>query len=219
MQHNFSRLSIIILLSLSSMSYAAVEEKPEKAVPKPDIKAEIQKAEPVRNSGIPLDDPSIQDLVKTVQNYMTAWKKQDYSAMQKYESFDQDKKLELHEYIRAFDGNFGIGEWRVTRVFPELGQNEEYRVLVWLTHNPTGRVASFFSKGKKVRSTLTQWWRKQDDKYVHLYHVERRRLMNMKPPMPKATLPTQNKEDVKIPLLQSEDEKVPQPEKTTSTPE
>jgi hypothetical protein len=126
-------------------------------------------------------------LEAAVAGYMDAWQKQDFKTMRPYESWEDGDELNETKYIQSFDANFQIHAWKITKV--EQAENGEYRVLVLISHNPPKQVASLLPPGKTVNSTLIQWWKKQDDGFVHLLHVERKRLLQPKLPQPAPSLP------------------------------
>lgn len=86
------------------------------------------------------------------------------------------------------DADFKIHEWKITQMKPV--DNGEYKVLVLVSHNVPKQVAAFVPPGKTVNSTLNQWWKKQGDKFVHLFHIERKRLMPTPPPTQLAPPPS-----------------------------
>jgi hypothetical protein len=113
-----------------------------------------------------------------VANYMNAWQKQDFKTMRRYESWEGGAELGEVQYIQAFDAHFKIHNWKITK--SEAVSNDEYKVLVLMDHNPPKQVAGFLPPDREsVRSTRIQWWKKQGDKFVHLYHIERQRFMQL----------------------------------------
>jgi hypothetical protein len=129
-------------------------------------------------------DEQYAELKKTVGAYMAAWEKEEYDKMQPYESFEGGKELKAFHYIQSFTPDFGLSNWQVSKIKPEA--NDEYLVLVMVMHNPPKQIATRLPEGKKVRSTLRQYWKKQGDSYVHLFHIEKQRLLGplfkMQPP-------------------------------------
>lgn len=119
-------------------------------------------------------------LETTVRNYMEAWQKQDYKTMRSYESWEGGEELDETTYLKTRDTHFKIDTWKITRMFPSEGN--EYKVLVLITHNPPKEIASFVPMGQMVRSTLNLWWKKQGEKFVHLFHIERQRVLQTSPP-------------------------------------
>ena len=130
------------------------------------------------------------ELAKTVSAYMDAWQKEEFDKMQGFESFEGGEDLKGFHYMQTFDAQFGLSEWQLANV-QEL-EDDRYLVLVMIKHNPPAHVRALIPQGQKVRSTLRQYWKKQGDTYVHLFHVEKEKLMGpmMKgPEMPGAQPP------------------------------
>ncbi|MCK5878044.1 MAG: hypothetical protein KAG43_10440 [Candidatus Marithrix sp.] len=119
-------------------------------------------------------------LKNTIADYMNAWQKQDLKTMRGYENWEGGDELNEIGYIKAFNTDLNISKWQITKV-EELANNE-YKILVLITHNPPAKIAPLVKKGLTVNSTLIQWWKKQDDKFVHLFHVERKRIKEMMSP-------------------------------------
>ena len=122
-------------------------------------------------------------LVATVSQYVEAWQKQDFKTMRGFESWAEGPELNEVDYIRKFDADFQMHEWKVTKVDP---QKEEgvYRVLVLVSHNLPKQIASLIPNGgeKKVKSTISQLWKKQGDKFIHLFNIERAQTMQFSTP-------------------------------------
>ena len=116
-------------------------------------------------------------LETTVEAYMTAWKKQDFATMLTYEDWAGGNKLTLVQYIQSFEANYNIQDWKVMRM--QDVENNEYKVLILVRHSPPKQVAAFLPEGKMVKSTRYQWWQKQGDKFVHLYHIETKKLIEL----------------------------------------
>ncbi len=128
----------------------------------------------------------IATLKSAALNYAQAWHKQDFKTMYGYEDWEGGPTLDEAHYIRKFDIDFKIqDDLVITQVNPL--DNGEYNVLVLVSHNVSKRVAAFVPKGKTVKSTLNQIWKKKGNKFVHLFHIERERLMptQMSSPPPK----------------------------------
>lgn len=122
-------------------------------------------------------------LEKTIANYVSAWKKQDFKTMHLLENWEGGEKLNEVKYIQSFNANFEIHDWKITKI--ELVENDEYKVLILISHNLPKHIMELVSDNKTVRSTLVQWWKKQDDKFVHLFNLERERLLRSHvPPEP-----------------------------------
>jgi len=122
-------------------------------------------------------------LVASVSQYVEAWQKQDFKTMRGFESWVEGPEWNEVDYIRKFDADFQMHEWKVTKVDP---QKEEgvYRVLVLVSHNLPKQIASLIPNGneKKVKSTIAQLWKKQGDKFVHLFNIERAQTMQFATP-------------------------------------
>jgi hypothetical protein len=113
-------------------------------------------------------------LESTVGQYVSAWQKDDFKTMLRYENWEGGSELNEIAYIQSFDGGFHISEWKITKV-EDLG-NDQYKVLVLITHTPPSQVASLIPEGRMVRSTLVQFWKKQGEQFVHQYNVEKQEL-------------------------------------------
>ncbi|MFK5969018.1 MAG: hypothetical protein QM487_02705 [Candidatus Marithrix sp.] len=123
-------------------------------------------------------------LKNTIAGYMDAWKKQDFDTMYAYESWESGKQLKKgRDYLMSFRKDLQIHTWKVTKVKPL--DNNEYKVLVLISHNPPKRMMKFIKEGTTVNSTLNQWWKEQDGKFVHLLNLERERNLDLlrSPPM------------------------------------
>ncbi len=118
-------------------------------------------------------------LTQTIGDYMAEWSKAkpDYKSMYAFENWQDGEKLSEIEYIQGFDTDFQVKEYKVTKITPK--ENGEYEALVWVRHTISKNVPAFIPRNKLVRSTLRQWWKKIDDKFVHLYHVEKQQLAKM----------------------------------------
>ena len=127
----------------------------------------------------------------TIDNYMKAWKKQDFKTMRDYESWEGGAELGEVKYIQSFDADFRVYNWNIIK--KEAIGNDEYKVWLLMDYNPPKQVASFLPPGKKtVRGTRIQYWKKQGDKFVHLFHIERKRFMELlfpKQPQPPQASP------------------------------
>lgn len=113
-------------------------------------------------------------LESAVGKYVTAWQQSDYKTMLPYENWEGGDSLNETAYIQAFDGNFHISDWKITKV-EDVG-NDQYKVLVLITHNPPTQVAALIPEGRTVRSTLIQFWKKQGEQFQHLYNVEKQKI-------------------------------------------
>lgn len=138
-----------------------------------------QSADPSVNTS-PSNYPA---LVATVGQYVEAWQKQNFKTMRSFENWAEGPEPNEIEYLRKFDPDFQMHEWKVTKVDP---QKEEgvYRVLVLVSHNLPKQIASLIPNGgeKKVKSTISQLWKKQGDKFVHLFNIERAQTMQFATP-------------------------------------
>ena len=155
----------------------------EKAHPHPPA---VKKDVPSERKKVPSEKPSPDKalLKETVSKYMKAQKAQDFKAMRPFENWEGGEVLDDVKYIQSFRRNFQIDQLKITRIKKE--KNGEYKVLVWVTHNPPKEFAAYIPQGKTVRSTLVQWWKKQDGKFLHLFHIERERLHNWIPKFEKS---------------------------------
>lgn len=118
-------------------------------------------------------------LKKTISDYMTAWSKAepDYKSMYALENWERGEKLSEAAYMQSFDESFKIKEFKITKVSAK--DDDVYEILVWVSHTVAKNAPAFVSRNKLMRSTLRQWWKKVDDKYVHLYHIEKENLTKM----------------------------------------
>ena len=119
----------------------------------------------------------IPNLETSVDNYMTAWQKQDFITMNQDESWEGGEELNNIQYIQSFESDFRIHNWKVTRM-QEI-DNDQYKVLILIRHTLPKQIAGFLPPGHTVRSTRLQWWKKQGDKFVHLYHIENQKLIEL----------------------------------------
>lgn len=159
----FSRFTLLCSLCFAVLSAplsAAAESAPAKETPQEQAKA-----------ATPQD--AYPDLVAKVEQYMAAWRKQDFSTMNAIEAWNGGEALEGFRYMQQFDPDFKLHSWKVTKVTPRA--NDGYTVLVLIEHNPPKQVAAFVSNPDlTVRSTLRQVWEKSaDGAYQHLYHIEK----------------------------------------------
>jgi len=170
-------LGMSLLFNNSFAAHVHEGELTEKAPPP------VQKTPPAKKA-VPSEKPSpdITLLKETVSKYIIAQKKQDFKAMRSFESWEGGDVLDDVKYIQSFRSNFQIEQWKITQMKLIDG---EYRVFIWVTHNPPKEMAGYLAPGKTVRSTLVQWWKKQNDKFVHLFHIERKRLMKWIPQIEK----------------------------------
>lgn len=139
------------------------------------------------------------ELETAVKGYIEAWQKKDFKTMRNYENWDGGTTLDEIGYIKALDTDFQIRTWQITQIKPEADTNNEFKVLVLIAHTPPKEVAAFIPAGQTVRSTLNQWWRKDGDKYVHLFNIERRNLLRYNAPgaVPPATDKNQKDDNAK----------------------
>ncbi|MDM8557707.1 hypothetical protein [Candidatus Parabeggiatoa sp. HSG14] len=121
-------------------------------------------------------------LIETVGKYMEAWHNKDFEAMRFFESWEGGKELGRVEYIQSFAASFKVHTWKVTKI-GTLGV-DKYQLLVLITHSVPADIAGLVPMGKTVRSTLLQWWKKEGDKFVHLYNIEKQELMKAFPEPP-----------------------------------
>ena len=166
------------------------EEVAPKAAPAPDDKAKsspkpVLPKKPQLLGKMPL-------LEKTVAEYVTAWQKEDFKAMRPVENWEGGDALGETKYIQNFKADFKIETWKITKIEKAKGK-DEYKVLVLISHNMPKHIVALVSKGKNtVNSTLVQWWKKEGDKFVHLFHIERDRIMSpfTSPPADSKSKPT-----------------------------
>lgn len=118
-------------------------------------------------------------LVEAVTTYNKAWSAEDYEKMLTFENWEGGEELKGFHYLQEFDPRFGMIEPRVTKI--EEKENGEYLVLVLVKHNPPAQfLAQMPNKNMKVRSTLRQYWKKQEDgSFQHLFHVEKQRMLDI----------------------------------------
>lgn len=144
----------------------------------------VDKATPAKKPPAPvINNPALE---KAVGGYIEAWQKKDYKTMYTYESWEGGETLDDIGYIKALDTNFTIHTWQITKVQPLNEQGDEFKVLVLVTHNPPTEIAAMVPAGQTVRSTLNQWWRKQGDKFVHQFNIERKTLLQQTDTMKKS---------------------------------
>lgn len=128
------------------------------------------------SSGNSIQDQTIEKLKSVVAQYVTAWQKQDFDTMhQQFENWEGGEKLNMIKYIQSFDAKFQLQNWTITKIEP--ADNNEYKVLVLVSHSLPAKIAALVNRNQTVKSTMVQWWRKQGDKFVHLFHIEQERHM------------------------------------------
>ncbi|MBE9563578.1 MAG: hypothetical protein IMF12_12040 [Proteobacteria bacterium] len=123
-------------------------------------------------------------LKNTVASYMKAWVKKDIKTMYGYESWEGGANMEQMQYAGTFNPDFNIHTWQITQVKPIEDENDRYKILVLISHNPPQKIAALIPKGQTVNSTLNQLWKKQGDKFVHLFNLERQNFLKSMPPQP-----------------------------------
>jgi hypothetical protein len=126
--------------------------------------------------------PDTVSLIEIVGKYVEAWHNKDFDAMRLFENWEGGKELGRVEYIQSFSSSFKVHTWKVTKI-GTLG-TDRYQVLVLITHNVPDDIAGLVPPGKTVRSTLLQWWKKEGDKFMHLYNIEKQELMSAFPEPP-----------------------------------
>ncbi|MDY6991597.1 MAG: hypothetical protein SVR94_03190 [Pseudomonadota bacterium] len=165
---------LLTYLILSSFLVTGVVAKEESA-PTNDVEktAASKKAED-KTAEDKKDSPEITALKKTIASYIKTWQSRDFKKLHRYESWQGGAKLDEIDYIKNIDTDFRIDTWQITQVKPM--DDDKYRVLILVTHNPPKQIAGLVPPGTTVNSTLNQWWQKKGDKFVHLFHVERQQL-------------------------------------------
>ncbi len=153
-------------------STSATEEKSTTTEEKTATEEKNVPATPKKT--VSLDNPPLEAAIK---GYIETWQKQDLKAMYTYENWEGGNSLDEIGYIKAIDTNFKIHTWKISQVKPVNEQTDQYEVLIMVTHNPPAQVAALVPPGLTVRSTLHQWWKKQGDKYVHLFNIERQAVL------------------------------------------
>jgi len=134
----------------------------------------------------PTQEQTIEKLKSVVAEYVAAWQKEDFETMLQFENWEKGEKLSLIKYIQSFDAKFSIKEWQITKVEP--ANNNEYEVLVLVSHNLPEKIVALVGN-KMVKSTMRQWWRKEGEKFVHLFFIEQERHMQFLPKMDSLTSP------------------------------
>jgi hypothetical protein len=142
----------------------------------PQIEKAQQSAAVAPQKQHPSNNPILET---TIGNYVKAWQKRDFKTMRGYENWEGGAPLGESEYIQTFDSNFRIYDWKITQM-KSVGE-DEYRVLVLVSHNLPTQIAALMPKRKTVNSTLIQWWKKLGDKYVHLFYtVHKKEFMQLR---------------------------------------
>jgi hypothetical protein len=155
----------------------------EVAEPTTPATAEIELTPPQKesdsattSSGNSIQDQTIEKLKSVVAQYVTAWQKQDFETMHRqFENWEGGEKLNMIKYIQSFDAKFQLQNWTITKIEP--ADNNEYKVLVLVSHSLPAKIAALVNRNQTVKSTMVQWWRKEGDKFVHLFHIEQERHM------------------------------------------
>jgi len=179
------RLSIIIkglCLSLSLLSFSSFADEAEKktapAITEHESTApKAEKAKPAVT--LPEVEPALKSAIDT---YVKAWQDQDFKTLRSLENWEGGDEPSELKYLQAFDADFRIFDWKITRLEPQA--DGQMKVLVWISHNVNKQFAALAPDVKSVNSTLIQWWKKEGEKYVHLFNIERQNLMKMMPQVP-----------------------------------
>ncbi|MEZ5671621.1 MAG: hypothetical protein R3E08_04245 [Thiotrichaceae bacterium] len=212
-----TRLSVVIkglCLSLSLLSFPSFAEETatDKKVEPAAVEHEhanprmTEKAKPV--VGLPEVEPALKNAIDT---YIKAWQAQDFKTLRSLESWEGGDEVSDLKYLQAFDADFHIYEWKITKLEPQA--DGQVKVLVLVSHNVNKQFATLAPDIKSVNSTLMQWWKKEGEKYVHLFNIERQNLMNMMPSLP-TTPPTLKDEEGDGDKKAEEPKKVEEPKKT-----
>jgi hypothetical protein len=166
-----------LLLTLTSL-YSATGFATET----PNIPIQATQAAP---STVDTNPSSYPALIAAVGQYVEAWQKQDFKTLRTFENWDEGPEPNEIEYLQKFDADFHLHEWKITKVDPQKDEGV-YRVLVLVSHNLPKQIAAIVPNGaeKKVKSTLAQLWKKQGDKFVHLFNIERAQTSQFAAPKP-----------------------------------
>jgi hypothetical protein len=199
--HKKMKLSVVISIGLGmgllfNHSVASVADEATPVPPSTPAKTEVPAPAAKKLS------PEMNLLKKTVSQYVEAWHNRDFKAMRSFENWEEGEELDEIKYIQSFDADFVIHEWKITRV--AKAKNDEYQVLVWITHNVSKDAPTFVPRNKKLRSTLVQWWKKAGDQFVHLFHIENNRLIESLPPSPPMQSPISPTPSSPAPKTESE---------------
>lgn len=184
-------LSVVITGLCLSLNLPSLADEAEK---KPAPATEEQLAPRVTEKPKQIQQlPEVEPALKSaVEAYIKAWQDQDFKTMRSLESWEGGEEPSELRYLQAFDADFRIYEWKITRL--EAQENGQIKMLVWIKHNVNKQFSALAPDVKSVNSTLIQWWKKEGEKYVHLFNIERQNLMNMMPSLPQ-TPPATDKED------------------------
>lgn len=142
-------------------------------MPQPAIQQEtVEPEEPSPN-----EEAEIALLKDTVGKYMTARQKQDFKTLRGFESWEGCKigELEEVEYLQSFKDKVKFKDWKITKVINE--QENQYKVLILVSRDGLPPRIAAIVGNKTIKSTLVQWWKKQGDRFVHLFHIERKNMM------------------------------------------
>ena len=157
----------ICLLGVGSINLVYAEEQATTEQKKEET------APPAAQTGTVVIDAALQ---KAVDGYMTAWQKHDYDAMYAFESWEGGDPVDKQGFMQGLSPDFVIQEWKVTKVTEQ--NNGQLLVLVLTHHTPPKEIQAFIPPEVKfVRTTLRQYWKKEGDKYAHLYHIEKKNLL------------------------------------------
>ncbi|HIE02568.1 MAG TPA: hypothetical protein EYP59_20160 [Thiotrichaceae bacterium] len=148
---------------------------PEKSSPNEEAETALKEDEPEEPS--PNEVPEITLLKDTVGEYITAWQDEDFKTLRGFESWEGCLKGELNEvdYIQSFKDKSRFQKWQITKVINE--QNNQYKVLILVSSDALPPRIAAIVGNKTIKSTLPQWWKKQGDRFVHLFHIERKNLL------------------------------------------
>ncbi len=160
-----------------TMPQPAVQQEtvvPEKKSPNKDAETALQEVEPEEPS---LNEAEIALLKDTVGEYITARQEEDFKTLRGFESWEGCRIGELNEvdYIQSFKDKSRFQKWQITKVINE--QNNQYKVLILVSSDALPPRIAAIVGNKTIKSTLPQWWKKQGDRFVHLFHIERKKLL------------------------------------------
>lgn len=178
------RLSVVIAGLCLSLSLPCLADEAEKK-PAPATGEQLAPRlteKPKQVQTLPEVEPALKTAIET---YIKAWQDQDFKMLRSLESWEGGDEPSELRYLQAFDADFQIYEWKITRLEPQ--ENGQIKLLVWIKHNVNKQFAALAPDVKSVNSTLIQWWKKEGEKYVHLFNIERQNLMNMMPSLPPAS--------------------------------
>jgi hypothetical protein len=160
-------------ISLETPPQTVVPENPS---PNKAAETALEEVEPEKPS---LNEAEMALLKDTVGKYITAWQAKDYKTLIGFESWEgcalgELNEEEKYEKYKSFKRGITFQNWKITKVIDE--SNDQYKVLILISRNTLPPRIAAIVGNKSIKSTLPQSWKKQGDRFVHLFHIERKKM-------------------------------------------